>query len=148
MKKSIKIIILIFVIFILLILSHPASPLRSAYSKHILMNDSVLDDFDVVCEYHKPTVLLGSTNPALSCLTSQNFGEEEQKIEIKRMGATLIAKGWTISTFENFHDRNITYYKDNLRINIQPYDSEPGKTDVESKLIIDFQHMTQIDYRK
>lgn len=147
MKKVIKIVLLALSIIILLALLHPVSPLRSAYSKYVLMSNPVLEDFNADCKYYKPTMFLGPTNPALSCLTEGRFDEEGQRNEIKRIGVALGVKGWTFPSSENFHDRDVTYYKDDMRINIKPYDWEPDRADTEPKLIINLQHVTQIDYR-
>ncbi len=143
MKKILKILLLVFVAIFILLLAHPVSPLRSAYSKYILFNDSALSAFDLTCKYQKPTIFIFVKNPSLSCLSEKRFhSKEDQKNEIDRMKKVLEEKGWVASTHENFHSWDVTYYKNKLRINIQVYDWEPNRGDEDSKIIVDLQHLT------
>ena len=122
-------------------------PIRSAYSKKILLNDPIIKELNADCVYIKPSRFIETINPNLSCISTQRFGEDDQVPEIERLEKILLLNGWVLT--EKYHPRNVTYRKGKLKFNVQPYHWQPGlSVDDNPKLLINFAHMTLADYER
>ena len=131
-------------IIIIIYLSSATGPMRSAYSKKILLSDPIVPQLSADCTYFKPSRFLETSNPHLSCTTTQRFDETEQVVEIERLQRILESNGWKVT--EKYHPRNITLRKDKFKFSVQPYYWEPGMgKDENPKLIIDYGHLTLAD---
>jgi hypothetical protein len=136
--------VIILVIVSLYLLSE-TGPIRSAYSKKILLSDPIVPQLNANCTYFKPSRFLSTTNPHLSCITTQRFNEDQQVIEIERLQRILESNGWKVT--EKYHPRAVTLRKDKFRFSVQPYHGEPGLgRDEDPRLIIYFGHLTLADY--
>ena len=147
MKKIIKTILLILIVIILVFLLHPISFFWNLYSKHVLLSDGILSDLQVQnnCTYEKSSAELSQNNYNFACLTTERFNKDAQKIEIDRMGKILENKGWQVSDLKNLNPWNITYHKNKLVINIQPFEWEAqfsGYQGTDYKLLIDYRDTT------
>ncbi len=120
-------------------------PIRAAYSKKILSNNPIVPELNADCIYVGPSRFLSTSNPHLSCISTQRFGENEQVPEIERIEKVLQSNGWVLT--EKYHPRNVTYRKGKLKFNVQPY---YWQSDVSAKenpqLLMYFAHMTLADY--
>lgn len=147
--KPLKFLGSVFLIIILFMLAvyifGGTGPIRSAYSKKILLNNPILSELHADCTYFKPSRFLETSNPHLSCITSQRFSEVDQVPEIERIEKVLLSNGWVLT--EKYHPRNVTYRNGKLKFNVQPYYWQPGlSVNEDPRLLINFSHMTLADY--
>ena len=118
-----KLLKLFWVIPVIIIISYllfsKTGPIQSAHFKKILLSDPIVPQLNAECTYFKPSRFLGTTNPHLSCQTIKRFDDLGQVVEIERLQNVLELNGWKLT--EKYNPKAITYRKDKLRFNAQPY---------------------------
>jgi hypothetical protein len=118
----------------------PWSPTRSVISKFIMDKENVFEkiSFNGDCRYYKPRTLLGKSNPQYQCISYEYQTREKYLENIQKMQDSLKNDGWVFSEKHNFNQYDVTYFKDNLKLVIQP----DGKKDSELKIFIAYTHLS------
>ncbi len=148
MKKVLKKNIIIFisgliVVFVIVSFTFPTLWVSQMVSRHLLDRENVFEKikFEGDCEYNraKSDIIMGSINPAYSCVSHDQLTTEERAQEISRIAEILIKDGWEYVV--NSHVALTGYYKDDLNIHFPHV--QPG----ENKLSFTYSHMSLRNYR-
>lgn len=100
------------------------------------------------CGYWGPSTFPVTRNPEMSC-KSKLYQEEEILGKVTADKNILESDGWTASQYNHLSEVKTTYYKNDLRISIEPYYWGRNAEEIDKKqvrLIVNFQHLTLSDF--